>query len=331
MTNRLLPTCASVYVSHTAITRGGAAAAGGDEHRTATNKPMPLVVGCPRRGPPPRLAGRAQRPPPPHSVAPKRASSSSSSTTPPLLTTRRAASAASLLLAALPPFPASSPQLPVASAKEDDEAEAREGEGELELERYTDRDEGFTLLKPVSWPKVEKAGATALFQQEGKGSNNIGIVVNPVRLSTLTEFGTPQFVAERLIQAEKKKESTKSAEVISAGERSGHDDLTVYEIEYLLDSTRGGMKRILSAAFVASRKLYLLNIAHSDSQEKPLDSQTRYVLEQIQDNMDVAAHIRKLFRLKVHISIDEHPKYSAFQRVLSCLLPEESDTLSFPS
>lgn len=53
--------------------------------------------------------------------------------------------------------------------------------------------------------KVEKAGATALFQQEGKGSNNIGIVVNPVRLSTLTEFGTPQFVAERLIQAEKKK------------------------------------------------------------------------------------------------------------------------------
>ncbi|KAF2934077.1 psbP domain-containing protein 2, chloroplastic [Oryza sativa Japonica Group] len=253
---------------------------------------MPLVVGCPRRGPPPRPAGRAQRPPPPHSVAPKRASSSSSSTTPPLLTTRRAASAASLLLAALPPFPASSPQLPVASAKEDDEAEAREGEGELELEleleleRYTDRDEGFTLLKPVSWPKVEKAGATALFQQEGKGSNNIGIVVNPVRLSTLTEFGTPQFVAERLIQAEKKKESTKSAEVISAEERSGHDGLTVYEIEYLLDSTRGGMKRIFSAAFVASRKLYLLNIAHSDSQEKPLDSQTRNVLEQVLHSFD---------------------------------------------
>uniref|UniRef100_A0A0E0DEG8 PsbP C-terminal domain-containing protein n=1 Tax=Oryza meridionalis TaxID=40149 RepID=A0A0E0DEG8_9ORYZ len=245
---------------------------------------MPLVVGCPRRGAPPRLAGRAHRPPPPHSVEPKRASSSS---TPPLLTTRRAASAASLLLAALPQFTASSPQLPVASAKEEEESEAREGEGELELERYTDRDEGFTLLKPVSWPKVEKAGATALFQQEGKGSNNIGIVVNPVRLSTLTEFGTPQFVAERLIQAEKKKgESTKSAEVISAGERSGHDGLTVYEIEYLLDSTRGGMKRIFSAAFVASRKLYLLNIAHSDSQEKPLDSQTRNVLEQVLHSFD---------------------------------------------
>ena len=53
--------------------------------------------------------------------------------------------------------------------------------------------------------KVEKAGATALFQPEGKGSNNIGVVVNPVRLSSLTDFGTPQFVADRLLQAEKKK------------------------------------------------------------------------------------------------------------------------------
>lgn len=81
-------------------------------------------------------------------------------------------------------------------------------------------------------------------------------------------------------------ESTKSAEVISAEERSGHDGLTVYEIEYLLDSTRGGMKRIFSAAFVASRKLYLLNIAHSDSQEKPLDSQTRNALEQVLHSFD---------------------------------------------
>ena len=53
--------------------------------------------------------------------------------------------------------------------------------------------------------KVEKAGATALFQQEGKGRNNIGVVVNPVRLNSLTEFGTPQFVADKLLQAEKKK------------------------------------------------------------------------------------------------------------------------------
>ncbi|VAH47925.1 psbP domain-containing protein 2, chloroplastic-like isoform X1 [Triticum dicoccoides] len=242
---------------------------------------MPLV-GSPRHGPPLKLAGRAQRRPPPRTIAPK-----CDIYFPPPRLTRRAVSAASLLLTALP-FPASSPQLPVASASET-EAEAGGGEGgapALELERYTDQDQGFTLLKPASWPKVEKAGATALFQQEGKGSNNIGVVVNPVRLSSLTDFGTPQFVADRLLQAEKKKESTKSAEVISTRERSGRDGLTVYEIEYSLDSTRGGMKRIFSAAFVASRKLYLLNVAYSDTEEKPLDKQTRLVLEEVLHSFD---------------------------------------------
>jgi hypothetical protein len=69
-------------------------------------------------------------------------------------------SAATLLLATLP-FPASSPQLPVASASEAAAAAAAaEAQGEsgvpegLELERYTDQEQGFTLLKPASWPKV---------------------------------------------------------------------------------------------------------------------------------------------------------------------------------
>nr|CAB3484552.1 unnamed protein product [Digitaria exilis] len=243
---------------------------------------MPLV--CPRCGPPLPLAGHhRRRSHQARAVAPKCEASSPS--LPPL--TRRAVSTASLLLAPVP-FPASSPQLPVASASEaaaEDQGETGVPEG-LELERYTDQEQGFTLLKPASWPKVEKAGATALFQQEGKGSNNIGVVVNPVRLNSLTDFGTPQFVADRLLQVEKKKESTKSAQVISAGERSGHSGLTVYEIEYTLDSTRGGMKRIFSAAFVASRKLYLLNIAYSDAQEKPLDNQTRTVLEQVLHSFD---------------------------------------------
>lgn len=51
---------------------------------------------------------------------------------------------------------------------------------------------------------MEKAGATALFE-EGKGSNSIGVVVNPVRLASLKDFGTPEFVADKLIRAERKK------------------------------------------------------------------------------------------------------------------------------
>ncbi|KAJ1391496.1 PsbP family [Sesbania bispinosa] len=159
---------------------------------------------------------------------------------------------------------------------------------ELELQRYTDSKEGFTLLIPSSWTKVDKAGATALFQEANMGSNNIGVVVNPVRLASLGEFGSPQFVVDKLLQAERRKESTKEAEVITVAERSGEGGLQVYEFEYKIDSTRGGMKRIFSAAFVASKKLYLLNIAHSDKPESPLDPHKRMILEQVLHSFDAA-------------------------------------------
>ncbi|CAI0405262.1 unnamed protein product [Linum tenue] len=77
---------------------------------------------------------------------------------------------------------------------------------ELKLERYMDpQQQGFTLLKPPTYTKEEKAGATVLFEEMKKASNNVGVVVNPVRLNTLTEFGTPEFVADKLIQGEKRK------------------------------------------------------------------------------------------------------------------------------
>ena len=110
---------------------------------------MPLV-GCPRRGPPLWLACRHRRSLyRARAVAPK----CEASTSPPLLTRR--VSAASLLLAVLP-IPASSPLLPVASASEAEAAEGESGISEgLELERYTDQEQGFTLVKPTSWPKVK--------------------------------------------------------------------------------------------------------------------------------------------------------------------------------
>ncbi|PHU17148.1 PsbP domain-containing protein 2, chloroplastic [Capsicum chinense] len=161
----------------------------------------------------------------------------------------------------------------------------------LELERYTDSVQGFTLLRPSSWNKVDKAGATALFQDANKGSNNVGVVVIPVKITTLSQFGDPQFVADKLILAEKRKESTKEAEVVAVSERTGEGGLQVYEFEYKVDSTRGGLKRILSAAFVASGKLYLLNIAHSDGLENPIDPDRRSTLEQILHSFDIAPSV----------------------------------------
>jgi hypothetical protein len=114
---------------------------------------MPLV-GCPRHGPPVLLAGRGRRPSPAHATAPKYDASPL-----PLLLTRRAVSTASLFLAALP-IPALLPQLtPVATASEAESEVQGGGQGaeEMELERYSDQEQGFTLLKPASWPKVRSA------------------------------------------------------------------------------------------------------------------------------------------------------------------------------
>nr|GEV08693.1 pentatricopeptide repeat-containing protein At4g14850 [Tanacetum cinerariifolium] len=165
-----------------------------------------------------------------------------------------------------------------------------ETEDLLELERYTDTNQGFTLLRPKSWIKIDKAGATLLFEDPSKGSNNVGVVVTPVRLTSLSQFGDPQFVSNKLIQAEKRKESTKDVQIVSSVERpSQNGGVQVYEFEYKLDSTRGGLKTIFSAAFVASKKLYLLNIAHSDNPEQPLSNDKRMMLEQVLHSFDVIA------------------------------------------
>lgn len=53
--------------------------------------------------------------------------------------------------------------------------------------------------------EVEKSGATVLFEEANRGSNNVGVVINPVRLTNLKEFGSPELVASKIIQAEKRK------------------------------------------------------------------------------------------------------------------------------
>ncbi|TVU18696.1 hypothetical protein EJB05_34807, partial [Eragrostis curvula] len=45
-------------------------------------------------------------------------------------------------------------KIPISSATAAGVQEGSGGAAELELERYTDQEQGFTLLKPTSWPTV---------------------------------------------------------------------------------------------------------------------------------------------------------------------------------
>lgn len=52
---------------------------------------------------------------------------------------------------------------------------------------------------------MDKAGATLLFEDPATKSNTVGVVVNPVRIASLTDFGTAEDVAAKLIRAERNK------------------------------------------------------------------------------------------------------------------------------
>ncbi len=53
--------------------------------------------------------------------------------------------------------------------------------------------------------QVEKAGATLLFEDPATRGNTIGVVVNPVRIASLKDFGSLDEVADKLIAAERRK------------------------------------------------------------------------------------------------------------------------------
>lgn len=57
--------------------------------------------------------------------------------------------------------------------------------------------------------QVEKAGATLLFEDPATRGNTIGVVVNPVRIASLKDFGSLNEVADKLIAAERRKVTSK--------------------------------------------------------------------------------------------------------------------------
>lgn len=176
--------------------------------------------------------------------------------------------------------------------------------------------------------QVEKAGATVLFEDPAKRGNTIGVVVNPVRISSLKDFGTPSVVADKLIAAERKKvtfyqflhrmlgcfngfmsmrlvccrfqysddcffhpamqPSTNDAQLVRVQERQANGDIPLYCLEYTLDSSRG-QKRILSAVTVASKKLYILNITYVDSAAAPAPAAMAEAFTQVLNSFDLVA------------------------------------------
>ncbi|CAI5515422.1 unnamed protein product [Closterium sp. Naga37s-1] len=167
-----------------------------------------------------------------------------------------------------------------AGGDENLQAEEPQAEG---LRQYEDEARRFSIRVPAAWEQRDKAGATALFANPERRGDTLGVVVNPVRVRSLRDFGDIDYVATRLLDAERRKESTKSAEILSQRVKELAGGIPLYQIEYALASTRGS-KRILTAVTIADRKLYIVNIAVADSESEPVDLATLGMLRRALDS-----------------------------------------------
>eukprot|EP00245_Coleochaete_scutata_P012041 TRINITY_DN4581_c1_g1_i1.p1 TRINITY_DN4581_c1_g1~~TRINITY_DN4581_c1_g1_i1.p1 ORF type:complete len:286 (+),score=53.84 TRINITY_DN4581_c1_g1_i1:73-858(+) len=158
---------------------------------------------------------------------------------------------------------------------------------ELELSQYSDLKDGFAFLVPSGWQKVDKSGATVLFEDPNKKSSTVGIVVLPVRISSLKDFGGIDVVAERLVEVEKKKQSTQEAKILQLDERDVREGVPLYAIDYTVDSTRG-IKRFLTAVTIAQKKLYILNIAFKDSPAEPATEEFLTSMQRVRDSFGLS-------------------------------------------
>lgn len=126
---------------------------------------------------------------------------------------------------------------------------------------FTDDKNLFCLAYPEGWEVVNKAGATLLLRDPAEKYSQIGVTVSPVKISSLSEFGSVHEIGEKLLRAEAAKESTVPGGVtlISESQREGASSAaTFYDYDYRLVTTHGN-KRVLNSVAVENNTLYIMN------------------------------------------------------------------------
>jgi len=143
-----------------------------------------------------------------------------------------------------------------------------ENEETMSWSTYQDTKRFFRVKYPLGWEHVNKQGA-ALFLRDPKDFRaQIGVTVAPIKIGSLSEFGSVREVGERLLKAESMKESTVPGGVhmLSESERNGEiSGIQFYDYEYIVTTTRGN-KRVLSSVTVEKGMLYILNVQAGENE-----------------------------------------------------------------
>jgi len=108
-------------------------------------------------------------------------------------------------------------------------------------------------------PKLVQTHASEVFLKSTsiKGLS-VGVTVDPVKISNIKQFATPQELADKVVKVELSKEGVFEANVLAASESqisSSLADPTVpaFEIEYKIDSSRGQNHYLVKTTVIQSR------------------------------------------------------------------------------
>ena len=134
-------------------------------------------------------------------------------------------------------------------------------------------DYAFRLSYPATWEPSSKPVKTHLLESILKGPAHkaqLGVTVDPVKISSLEEFGSIAEVSERVLKVEEGRDGVQAVELRRAVAEPGSP--TYYVIEYAVASSRG-KKMYLCKYCIAQRKLYVLQTqAALDSYDADADS-----------------------------------------------------------
>ena len=130
---------------------------------------------------------------------------------------------------------------------------------------------GYSITPPPTFVPSNKPLKTHLDEinfsppPSGAGGYTIGVTVDPVRINSMREFGSPGEVAARVVTAEVNRDGV--FEVTLAKDPKEDDTTGGYDIEYVSDGKRG-TKRFVTRVYVKDGYLYVLTV---QSKEKDYD------------------------------------------------------------
>ncbi|KAG7336984.1 photosystem II oxygen evolving complex protein PsbP [Nitzschia inconspicua] len=131
----------------------------------------------------------------------------------------------------------------------------------------------YRIDLPSSMKESSKPVKTHLdevnFSSESLKGYQYGVTVDPVRISSIQEFGTPEEVAARVVTAEVNRDGVFEVTLLEDPYKVSDDGKeSAYILEYLSDGKRG-KKVILNKIFVSSSKLLYVLTAQCKQDDYP--------------------------------------------------------------